>query len=106
MKTTLVASLIGIALASPFYASAWADSEIVGVVPKITTKFVEIDGASYPLMRGDSQEMRRSSPDVTECWSRYRTTCGTLAGIGFIDRARVTVRNGYAVRIEVLELKQ
>lgn len=85
---------------------AWADSEVVGYVSSITTDFVEIRGKSYPLFNGDSNDMRARYPAATECWAKERTTCGTLAGVGYIDKARVTLRNGVAIRIQVLEMRQ
>jgi len=86
--------------------AAWADTEIIGNVPRITTEFVEVGDKMYPLLHGASNNMRASSWEATECWAGPRTTCGTLAGIGYIDKARITLRNGVAVRIEVLELRQ
>lgn len=85
---------------------AWADSEVVGYVSKITTDYVEIRGESFPLFNGGSNDMRARYPAATECWAKERTTCGTLAGVGYIDKARVTLRNGVAIRIQVLEMRQ
>jgi hypothetical protein len=83
-----------------------ANGVIEGYVPKITVKQVEIEGRVYPLVRGHSEDMKSTAGRETECWAQYRTTCGTLAGVGYIDKARVTIRNGYAMKIEVLELQQ
>lgn len=85
---------------------ACADTEIVGQVSRITTDFVEIRGKSYPLFNGASNDMRATSQAATECWAKERTTCGTLAGVGYIEKARVTLRNGVAIRIQVLEMRQ
>lgn len=84
----------------------WADTEIVGQVSRITTDFVEVRGQSYPLFNGASNDMRATSRAATECWAKERTTCGTLAGVGYIEKARVTLRNGVAIRIQVLEMRQ
>ncbi|OYY93088.1 MAG: hypothetical protein B7Y41_13325 [Hydrogenophilales bacterium 28-61-23] len=106
MKTHLSHWALGTLLWLATIYPVLADSIIVGNVPRITVKQVEIDGVSYPLLKGDSQNMRATSETATECWSKYRTTCGTLAGIGYIDKASVTIQNGIAIRVEVLELKQ
>ncbi|HNQ03955.1 MAG TPA: hypothetical protein PKH69_05025 [Thiobacillaceae bacterium] len=87
-------------------AISWADTEITGYVSQITMKHVEIEGKRYPLLQGDSQDMRSTSPRMTQCWAGERTTCGTLAGIGYIHRARVVLRDGAAIRVEVLEMRQ
>lgn len=85
---------------------AFADTEIVGYVDKITTRHVWIGGQVYPLVRGDTTNLRLPPHEATECLIGQRITCGTLAGVGYIDKARVTVRNGVALRIEVLEQMQ
>jgi hypothetical protein len=106
MNTNLSQYAFGFLLWLTVLYPAWADSVIVGNVPRITVRNVEIGGISYPLLQGNSQNMRATSDTTTECWVKYRTTCGTLEGIGYIDKARVTIRNGFAIRIEVLELQQ
>lgn len=34
------------------------------------------------------------------------TTCQTLIGVGYADKARVTVADGSVVRLDILELRQ
>lgn len=106
MNTNLARYVFGFLLWLAAIYPALADSVIVGNVPRITVRNVEIGGVSYPLLQGNSQNMRATSETATECWAKYRTTCGTLEGIGYIDKARVTIRNGIAIRIELLELQQ
>jgi hypothetical protein len=98
--------VMGIALLQAISFSVIADTEIIGRVGKITVKNIEIDGKNYPLLKGESEDLRARVGEVTECREKYRMTCGTLAGVGYIDKARVTIRNGIAMRIEVLELQQ
>lgn len=98
-------SLLVVCLASANPAVA-RETTLLGNVSKVTTGFVEIEGKTFPLKNGASNDVRASSREVTECWAGTRTTCGTLAGVGYIQKAKVTVRDGVAVRIEVLEMLQ
>lgn len=98
--------VMGIALLQAISFSVIADTEIIGRVVNITVKAILINGKSYPLLRGESEDLRANIRDVTECWNGYRLTCRTLAGVGYVDKAKVTIRNGIAMRIEVLELQQ
>lgn len=103
MHTNLTHWIFGTLLALAVSFPALADSEVVGHIPKITRKFVEINGQTYPLLRGNSENLRARENEATECWYQYRITCGTLADSGYFDKARVTLRDGIAIRIEVLE---
>ncbi len=98
--------MMGIVLLQTTSFSVIADTEIIGRVAKITVKNIEIDGKTYPLLKGESENLRANVGEVTECREKYRMTCGTLAGVGYIDKAKVTIRNGIAMRVEVLELQQ
>jgi hypothetical protein len=106
MNASSIAITVGTLIALTSLPAPGADTVVIDRVPRITVQHVEVGPVTYPLLNGNSQDMRSSSPNTTQCWATYRTTCGTLAGIGYIDKARVTVRDGYAIRIEVLELRQ
>jgi hypothetical protein len=65
---------------------------------QITRTDVTIEGlGTYPL-----------DPAVLECFDfrKERTTCETLAGVGYADRARITFVSGKVRRIDILELQQ
>lgn len=86
-----------------------APTEIIGEVGNISTKTLTfLGGKSYPLARGDSKDMTSAYGTVTQCFVERgaRTTCSTLAGVGFISKAKVTLDNGVVMKIEVLEMKQ
>lgn len=106
MHASSIAIFMGALIALTAHSAISAEKVIVDRVPHITVQHVEVGRVTYPLLNGNSQDMRNTSPGTTQCWATYRTTCGTLAGIGYIDKARVTIRDGYAIRIEVLELQQ
>lgn len=86
--------------------AAYAEEIIIGHVSKITTKEIIINGNKYPLLNGSSEDLNARPGTVTECREKFRMTCGTVAAIGYIDKAKVTIRNGYAIQIVILELQQ
>ena len=106
MKTGFSKLMLAAGMLLTGSAGVMADTEITGYVPEITVGHIWIEGNTYQLIHGDSNDLN-SVQGITECRvGTHRVTCGTLAGVGYIDRARVTVSGGAATRIEVLELKQ
>lgn len=98
---TLTSLLTNGALAAP--------TELIGEVGFINTKTLTfLGGKSYPLAHGDSKDLRSAYGTATQCFmgGDARTSCGTLAGVGYITKARVTLDNGLVMKIEVLEMKQ
>ncbi len=91
-------------------APALAASEFEGPVPEITTQKLFFDGKYYALVQGASRSNAIKWPQGTECHvkaaSSYQVTCGTLAQVGYIDKAKLRIENDKVVRVEVLELMQ
>lgn len=79
---------------------------VEGRISDITKNFVVIKENKFPLLRGDETNLRVDA-GTTHCFvNQVRVTCGTLAAVGYVDHARVTIENGYAVRIDVLQMLQ
>lgn len=89
---------------------AQAATELEGYVPEITTERLFFDGKYYPLVQGDAPTNAVRWPQATECHMKisagYQLTCGTLAQVGYIHKARLRIENGKVARVEVLELMQ
>lgn len=103
MTPRYLIGIIGLALVD--FAAA-APLEVTGKISQITEKFVAIKEAQYPIRRGVETNLR-INVDTTQCYvNQVRITCGTLASVGYVDHARVVVENGYAVRIDVLQMLQ
>ncbi len=103
MKQLLSTLFVGLMISQTAHAADLVNAEVIGHISNITRKFVEINDKKYPLLRGDSENLKIRQGEATECWYQYRITCGTLADSGYFDKAKVTIRNGLAIRIEVLE---
>ena len=100
-----VATLTGLITNSALAAPA----DLIGEVGYIDTKTLTfLGGKSYPLANGASKDLRSSYGSATQCFmpGDARTSCSTLAGVGFITKARVTLDNGVVMKVEVLEMKQ
>ena len=71
---------------------------IEGRLTQITTEQVTLDGV----------RTFRIEPQRTECFDfrSDRTTCATLALIGYADKARLSVAGTVVRRIDLLELQQ
>lgn len=93
-------------------APARAATELEGFVPEITTERLFFGGKYYPLVKGTAATNTVRWPQATECHMNmkmaagYQVTCGTLAQVGYIDKARLRIENGKVARVEVLELMQ
>ena len=85
-------------------------AELEGYVPEITTKKLFFGGRYYALVQGASANNAIKWPQGTECYvmtsPSYQITCGTLAQVGYIDKAKLRIENDKVVRVEVLELMQ
>jgi len=92
-------ALFGISAVLPPAAAAAEGSQVLeGRMSQLTSTQVTIDGAfSF-----------RFNPATAQCFD-FRgsaTTCDTLIGIGYAQRARLTISGDTAVRIDLLELQQ
>lgn len=106
MPCLWIAVLIVFAVPKP----AQAATEVEGYVPEITTQKLFFDGKYYALTKGVSPDNKIKWPDGTECYIKanptYQVTCGTLAQIGYIDKAKLRIENNKVMRIELLKLMQ
>jgi hypothetical protein len=102
MKLTNAARFSGLLLALAWPAlhalAAGAPGVVEGRLTQITTSFVQVDhGHTYTF-----------NPALAQCFD-FRgdaLTCDTLVGIGYVDRARVTLRGTDVQRIDIVELQQ
>lgn len=102
MKITVAARFLG-----PLFALAWpalhtfaADAPDVfeGRLTRVTTSYVQVD----------HDRTYQFNPALVQCFD-FRgdaLPCETLVGVGYVDRARVTVRGAEVKRIEIVELQQ
>ena len=88
-----------IALAWPaLHAHAAEPGYVEGRLTQVTTSIVQVD----------HDRVYQFNPAVAKCFD-FRgdaMTCETLVGIGYVDRARVSLRGSDVVRIDVVELQQ
>jgi hypothetical protein len=102
MKFSVAAHFPGLLLALAWPAlstlAAGAPDVVEGRLTQVTATFVQID----------HDQTFQFDPVSAQCFD-FRgdaMTCGTLVGIGYADRARVTVRGAVVQRIDILELQQ
>ena len=102
MKFTVAARLssvlLALACAAPYAFAADAPGVVEGRVTQVTTSFVQVD----------HDRTYQFDPVSAQCFD-FRgdaMTCGTLVGIGYVDRARITLRGTVVQRIDILELQQ
>lgn len=97
-----------------FYTIAALALVLAGVAPVTTavepTQIVEgrLTQIGVEHVTVDGQRTYAIDPQRTECFDfrNDRTTCGTLALIGYADKARLTVVGTLVKRIDLLELQQ
>jgi hypothetical protein len=95
---TLSALALVVSAIAPVTTAAEPTQVVEGRLTQITTDRVTVDGTrTYAI-----------DPERTECFDfrSDRTTCGTLALIGYAEKARVTVIGTLVKRIDLLELQQ
>ena len=102
MKLTVATRLCGVLLALAWPAlhalAAGAPAVIEGRLTQIRTSSVQVD----------HDRKYQFNPAIARCFD-FRgdaMTCDTLVGIGYVDRARVTLRGTDVVRIDIVELQQ
>ena len=102
MKPTVAAGFSGLllALAAPALNvfAAGAPGVVEGRLTQVTSTFVQVD----------HDKIYQFNPVIAQCFD-FRgdaTTCETLVGIGYVDRARVTLRGTDVRRIDIIELQQ
>jgi hypothetical protein len=102
MKLTVAARFCGplLALAWPaLHASAaGAPGVVEGRLTQITASFVQVD----------HDRTYQFHPAVAQCFDFRGAAlpCETLVGIGYADRARITLRGTDVHRIDIVELQQ
>ena len=102
MKFTVAARLSSLLLALactvPQAFAAGAPGVVEGRLTQVTATFVQVD----------HDQTYQFDPVSAQCFD-FRgdaMTCGTLVGIGYADRVRITVRGTVVQRIDILELQQ
>lgn len=102
MKLTVAARFAGSLLALAYPAlhvfAAGAPGVIEGRLTQVTANFVQVD----------HDRTYQFNPGLAQCFD-FRGdafTCETLVGIGYVDRARVTLRGTNVLRIDIIELQQ
>jgi hypothetical protein len=102
MNPTVTARLAGslLALAWPALHALAAGTPAVleGRLTQVTMTFVQVD----------HDRTYQFNPAVARCFD-FRgdaMTCETLVGIGYADRARITLRGTDVQRIDIVELQQ
>lgn len=96
--TRLPTLLLALALPALYASAAGAPGVVEGRLTRVTASEVQVDhGTTYQF-----------DPVSARCFD-FRgdaMTCGTLVGIGYADRARITLRGTVVQRIDILELQQ
>jgi hypothetical protein len=98
LNPRLVGSLLALALPALHVFAAGAPNVVDGTLTRITTSEVQVD----------HKQIYQFNPAIVRCFD-FRgdaLTCDTLVGIGYVDRARVTVRGTDVQRIDIIELQQ
>lgn len=102
MKLATVTRFCGPLLALAWPAlnalAAGAPGVVEGRLTQISTSAVQLD----------HDREYQFNPAIAQCFD-FRgdaLACDTLVGIGYIDRARVTLRGSDVVRIDIVELQQ
>ena len=90
--------LLALALPALHASAAGAPGVVEGRLTRVTATTVQLDhAATYQF-----------DPVSAQCFD-FRgdaMTCQTLVGIGYADRARITMRGTVVQRIDILELQQ
>ena len=90
--------LLALALPALHASAAGMPGVVEGRLSRVTGTEVQVDhAASYQF-----------NPATASCFD-FRgdaMTCDTLVGIGYADRARITLRGPVVQRIDILELQQ
>ena len=93
-------------------------STIVGTIDLIEKDYISVGGKQYKLLNEFSDEMIKIKHGFeTEYWvlvsndngtpvRSYQVNFNTLAGVGYVDKAKVIFRNGMVSKIEVIDLQQ
>lgn len=102
MKLTVAArfslSLLALALPALHVFAAGAPGVVEGRLTQVTSTIIQVD----------HDKIYQFNPAIARCFD-FRgdaTTCETLVGIGYVDRARVTLRGTDVQRIDIIELQQ
>jgi hypothetical protein len=97
-RYTIAALIVVLAGVAPLSVAVEPLQVVEGRLTQITKEYVTVD----------SDHTYAIDPERTECFDfrSQRTTCATLALIGYADKARLSVIGTVVKRIDLLELKQ
>ena len=116
MKKAIIVLAMGMILCANAFAAG--RSVIVGRIDLIEKDYIRIDNREYKLLNEFSEKRTKTRYRFeTEYWvwvfndngrpvKSYQVNFNTLAGVGYIDKARVTLKQGFVGKIEVLDLQQ
>ena len=96
--TRFCCALLAMAWPALYAFAADASGVVEGRLTRVTTSFVQVDHDRTYLFNSA----------IAECFD-FRgdaMSCDTLVGIGYVDRARVTVSGNDVLRIDIVELHQ
>ncbi len=102
MKNLFVIFLICIGISATAF-SAPKFAVIEGRIDLIKQDYIVIENRKYFVISSASYKKE------PECWvvqptERYQTTYKTLRDIGYVDKARVTIKDGIVHKIERLDM--
>jgi hypothetical protein len=86
--------------------SAEEVSFIEGTIDSIEPDHITMSGMEYKLVNSISDNDTETKYWVGESKDLYQIDFNTLYGVGYVDKARVTLQDGIVREIEVLELLQ
>ena len=111
MKRIMISFLFSIMFTGIVFAEKNI-SVIEGRINLIEQDYIVLNNQKYSVIHDTSEENETDNhiPEV-ECWAMdspepYKIDFATLYGVGYVDKARVTLKNGIVHKIEVLEMKQ
>ncbi|HXS91457.1 MAG TPA: hypothetical protein VN705_19020 [Steroidobacteraceae bacterium] len=97
-STRLYSLLLAAVLPLLDASAAGAPGVVEGTITRVTTDEVQVDHS----------RVYQFNPALARCFD-FRgdaLTCDTLVGIGYVDRARITLLGTAVQRIDILELQQ
>jgi hypothetical protein len=98
VATRISSTLLALAWPALHAFAAGAAGVVEGRLTQVTTSSVQVD----------HDRTYQFNPAVALCFD-FRgdaMSCDTLVGIGYVDRARVSLRGSDVVRIDIVELQQ
>jgi hypothetical protein len=101
-NVTVTGSLLTVLAVLPGGLNAQQGNQVVGYLKQISASHVLVEDAKLAL------HTFKIDSTITQCFDHRgdKTTCKTLAGVGYADKGRVTFIGDVAQRIDVIEMQQ